>query len=412
MKINKNLFIFIGTFFYTLGGTMVAFSLIYRLADWFSFNPGQIGIFMAMGSFFFILGCNLYHRFGSLFEPIKIFPLAAIFALISSIALGFIRVTAVVYVSYFSIQICAGMFWPPVMAWLTAGLNEKNMNRVIGHFNRSWMSASMVGPVIAGFLYVRSSTLNFLLIIFSYSIAVSLFFLLRFFLRKQKFDEKNDAADDLKTNSAAKTQTHSPPPRTMDVKLDLYRYRGWISGFCSSMFVGILTNIVPLHIRDGLGYTEHSAGFLLFVRCFAGLVGFTILARFTAWHFNRKWFFIVQAGLILCSFFFLLAGNRLYLYFIIVFVYGLFNSASYNNSMFYSSITGKNPKKNLALHEIFMSIGTAAGSAGGGFFYQHFHFSGTCLVSILILGLGLAVQAYLESKQMKGPGKVPGKDSD
>jgi predicted MFS family arabinose efflux permease len=66
--------------------------------------------------------------------------------------------------------------------------------------------------------------------------------------------------------------------------------------------------------------------------------------------------------------------------------------------MFYSGATGKNPKKNLALHEIFLCVGNATGTAGGGFFYQRFGFTGTCFVLILVLGLGLAVFVLLERR--------------
>ena len=396
---------FAGAFFFALGGNCLGFSLIFRLTDWFSFTAGQIGIFMALGSFAYFLGCNLYHRFGSLFEPVKIFPAAAVLACAASIPLSFIRVIGVVYVAYWLIQIGAGCFWPPVMSWLTAGLDEKNISKTMAAFNRSWMSACMVGPLIAGILYNRNSTLNFILIIFSYSTALFLLFLLRFFLKKN--DGRNESktggpvvkAPGVGADVSAGERRFSPASRTIDVRLNTYRYRGWISGACSAMFVGILANIVPLHIRDGLGYTEQSAGLLLFIRCAAGLLGFTLLARFSAWHFNRKWFIIVQAGIMACTLTLMLSGSALYLYFVVVVVYGLCNSASYNNSMFYSSITGKNPKKNLALHEIFMSVGTAAGSAGGGFFYQHFGFTGACMALLAVLGLGMFVFVFVGRKE-------------
>jgi predicted MFS family arabinose efflux permease len=65
------------------------------------------------------------------------------------------------------------------------------------------------------------------------------------------------------------------------------------------------------------------------------------------------------------------------LYFVIIFIYGFVHSCCYNNSIFHSSATGRNTGKNLALHEVFLSIGSALGSAGGGFCYQRFGFAGT-----------------------------------
>ncbi|MDR3191928.1 MAG: MFS transporter, partial [Treponema sp.] len=189
-----------------------------------------------------------------------------------------------------------------------------------------------------------------------------------------------------------------PNPRREKV-MDLYRYRGWIGVLSSNLFVGILVNIVPLHIRDGLGYTERTAGLVLFVRCIAGLIGFTILARFTRWHFNRRWFILVQGGLLFCALAFALAGSRLNFYFVIVSVYGFVNSCCYNNSIFHSSVTGKNPRKNMALHEIFISIGNTCGALGGGFFYQRLGFSGAFFIVSLFLGLGLAAFVMLNNRE-------------
>ena len=87
----------------------------------------------------------------------------------------------------------------------------------------------------------------------------------------------------------------------------------------------------------------------------------------------------------------MLAGDRLILYGITVILYGFIYAACYNNSMFYSGTTGMDVKKNLALHEIFLTIGNATGAAGGGFFYQNFHFTGTCIALFLALGMGLGV---------------------
>ena len=386
----KHYFIFAAAFFFALGSNILGFSLIFRLTDLFSFTPGRIGIFIAFGQLAFFLGANLYHRFGAAFDPDRVFPVAALMAFTASIPLSFIPVEAVAYVSYWILMMGGGLFWPPVMAWLTAGLDNNDMNREMGIFNRCWMGALMVGPLIAGGLYRWNSTLNFLILIFSYFLVNLLIYLMRLYSKK--------------TAGSKTARTRSPDhgsintARTMNVKLDFYRYRGWANGFFSSVFISVLVNIIPLHIRDGLGHTEQSAGIMLFIRCAAGFVGFSVLAKFTAWHFNRFWFMVLQAGLILCTFFFMFAGDSLMFYYIIVVFYGFINAACYNNSMFYSSVTGNNPKKNLAAHEIFLCLGSAAGTTGGGFAYQHFGFAGACIFFVMILALGMALLVYFDRK--------------
>jgi predicted MFS family arabinose efflux permease len=294
------------------------------------------------------------------------------------------------------------------MAWLTEGLKGKELNREIGIFNRSWMAASMAGPLIAGALYQWNSTVNFIILNLSYFLVLLLLYLMK---RNSRFDSAPVQVSAMASGSlpaalpanadptALPAEKAPPEIRVMDKKLDLYRYRGWIGGFCSAVFIGILGNIVPLHIRDGLGYTERAAGMVLFLRCAAGFVSFSVLARFTSWHFNRRWFIFLQGGLIVCALLFMLSGSRLSFFYVIVLIYGLLNSGWYNNSIFYSGSTGKNPKKNMALHEIFLCMGNAFGTAGGGVLYQHFRFTGVCLAVILLYGIGLWVLVLLNRKE-------------
>ena len=395
----KSRFIFACSFFFALGGNILTFSIIYRLSDWFSFSTGQVGTFIAFGQIAFFLGCNIYYRIGSYFDPARVFSATAIVVLLASIPLVLIRVEAVVYVSFCVLQLGTGCFWPPVSAWLVEGLDSKNVSREMSYFSRSWMFANMIAPLIGGALYRINSEINSFLLVFSYFIAVLFFY---FMYRKKVLFKSSSlpvtAGYGLSSDPGAAPLAASAPAlqsRTIDVKLDIYRYQGWLSGFCSAILVGLLISIVPLHIRDGLGFTEWSAGMLLFIRCTAGFIGFSILARFTSWHFNKYWFLIIQAGLILVSILYILAGNSFLFFTFIVILYGLVNSACYNNSMFYSGTTGKDPKKNMAVHEICLCIGHAIGSAAGGFLYQNFGFSGTSFVFAIVMGLGMLVFVLL-----------------
>jgi predicted MFS family arabinose efflux permease len=401
LRLKKSYFIFACSFFFSLGGNILSFSLVYLLTDRFAFVPGQVGSFVALGSLFYFLGCNLYHRFGSAGNPAKIVPLSAGVVFLASLTLAHVENRVFVYGAYWALQLSTGLFWPPVMAWLTQGLDEGELNRELSRFNRSWMCGNLLGPPIAGTLYHWNSGVNFAALNVSYFTVLVLLFVMRRHFRGGEGREA--AAEGMAEPAKVEASKGKAPPgrllHSLDRRMDLYRYRGWIGAFCSNLFIGVLANIVPLHIRDGLGYTERTAGMVLFVRCLSGLAGFTLLARFTFWHFNRRWFIFVQAALMLCAFLFIPAGNRLFFYFVIIVLYGFINAGCYNNSIFYSSATGRFPKKNLALHEIFLSMGSALGSAGGGFFYQHFRFAGTSAALTLVLGMGLAAFIVLDRRE-------------
>ena len=416
------------SFFFSLGTNILGFSLIFRLSDRFSFTTGKIGAFIALGQLFYIIGCNIFQFFGSVLDPFKCFSAATAVVFITSIPIGFSGSPSLLYVSYWIFSAATGLFWPPIMAWLTGGLNDTSLNREISFFNRSWSMGNILGPLIAGTLYNWNSKVNFLLLVISYFIVLIFLFLFWRDNRRHSwaeaeppdtgkenlihderiFDERIPNATEYsgpvlssageKIYPANEDRLKSPVLRNLDKKLDLYRYRAWIGAFLSAIFVGVFTNIIPLHIRNVLGRTERIAGMLLFFRCIIGFAGFSVLVKFTSWQFNRRWFLVLEGGLILCSFFFLFAGNSLFVFFFFMPVYGFINSACYNNSIFYSGATGREPHKNMALHEIFICAGSALGTAGGGLIYQHFGYTGTYLAMILVLGAGLGVLIRLGKK--------------
>jgi predicted MFS family arabinose efflux permease len=409
--IKKNYLLFASTCFFCLGGNVLNFSLVYRLPDRFSLSPGQLGSYFALGQLFYFLGCNLYYRFGSPRNPAKIVPIASALVFLATIPLGYTRNIVIAYIFFWVYQISNSFFWPPIIAWATGGLNNKDLNREVNHYNRSWMGALIVGPLIAGNLYRWNSTANFVFVNFGFFLVVSTFFLMRLYYKRNP--NPAEASPDANVNEsvthesessrvkAAGSQTSASQTqssiisgsRAADKRIDLYRYRGWLCVFISALFLGVLANIVPLHIRDGLGYTEGSMGLVLFFRCSIGFIGFTILARFSAWHFKSWWFIFLAGGLTFCSSLYLFAGNKLYFFCVIAGICGLMNSGCNTTSVFYSGATGKNPKKNIAMHEIFTALGSAAGSAGGGLMYQHFRFAGMSLA--LTMGIGLVLLGFI-----------------
>ncbi|MDR1971841.1 MAG: MFS transporter [Treponema sp.] len=394
----RNRLLFTASFFFSLASNILSFSLVYLLTDRFNFSPGQVGTYLAAGSLCYFLCCNLYHRFA--IRPTLLIPSAAALSLLSSVVLGQAAFPWLAALAYALIQGSAGFFWPPIMAWFTQGLDETALNRDISVFNRSWMSGNLLGPLVSGALYHRSSNLCFLALNLSYALVLVM---LAIQVRRELRTEARPAAEygpSPDPRKAAPIRAPEIPLAAVREKaMDWFRYRGWIGGFCTNCFVGVLINMAPLHIRDGLGYTERIAGMALFTRCVSGLIGFTILAKAAFWHFNRRWFLLTQAALALCAFAFVPAGNRVPLYFGIIFIYGFVHACCYNNSIFHSSATGKSPRKNLALHEIFLSIGSAAGAAGGGFCYQRFGFAGTFAALGIVMTLGMAFFVLLEYRR-------------
>jgi predicted MFS family arabinose efflux permease len=395
----KRHFIFVCIFFYGLGLNVLNFSMVYRLADQFSFNPGEIGNYMALGQLFYFLGCILYYRFGSLFSPAPVLSLFVTIIFLASIPLGHANNRVLVYAFYWTLQFATALYIPPLISWLAEGLEDKKLAGEISLFNRFWMIANILGPLVAGTLYRWNSTASFILINFCFFLVPFLLFLMRCFSKKLKIEIEVSFYNQPKAPEGEEQKIAAA--KGPDKKLDIYRYKAWIVASCSSMFMGLLISIIPIHIRDGLGYTEQITGTILFMRCIASFAGLTLLSLFSGWQFNRRWFLVSQTGLIIPVLILLFAGNRLPVFYIAIILYGLAHSNSFNNSFFCSCATGKNPKKNLALNEMFACLGSAAGSAGGGILYQHFRLTGTSLAFIMIFCLGLALHFILDHSKGK-----------
>jgi predicted MFS family arabinose efflux permease len=405
----RNTLLFAASFFFSLSGNILNFSLVYLLTDRFGLNPGQVGTYVAMGSLSYFLCCNLYHRFGTAVSPGRIIPTAVGVVFISALALSLAGSSLLAALAYVFVQGATGFFWPPIMAWFTRGLDERGLNRDIALFNRSWMSGNLLGPPVSGALYHVNSGLCFLAVNFGYALVLGILILV--IRREGRAGEGPGKAESGEGQGGEGRNIPVPPVRdrrrivpkpaiplasAREKAMDWFRYRGWIGAFCTNCFLGVLNNILPLHIRDGLGYTERTAGMVLFIRCVSGLIGFTVLARITFWHFNRRWFLLVQSAMVFCAFVFLPAGSVIPLYFVIIFIYGFVHSCCYNNSIFHSSATGRDTGKNLALHEVFLSIGSALGSAGGGFCYQRSGFVGTFAALGIVQVLALVFFVLLD----------------
>jgi predicted MFS family arabinose efflux permease len=388
--IGRNNTLFICAFVYCLANTIISFSLIYLFADRFGFSAGQVGASLTLGTGAYFLCCNLYQRFGGRAKPKYIIFSAVACCFLSAVFLSVASSGAAAITAWCLIQGCTGFFWPPVMAWFTQGLTEAELNRDISWYNRAWMGGSLVGPLAGGGLYRHGLAGIFITVFLCLFLTLFILAFLIFFTESVRNDNTIGRREEDKQARGVERSNR------LEKTIRSFKIRGWISGLCGNVFIGVLGNVVPLFIRDALGYTEKTAGLVLLFRGVAGLIAFTFYARFTFWHFNRRWFFALQGLLIAASLMFLAAQRGIVLYSIIAFCVGFFYAGCYNNSIFHAGADKKNPAKNMALHEIFLSIGGAAGTLGGGFCYQYLGMGSTFLILALIQAAGLGVQIWLD----------------
>jgi predicted MFS family arabinose efflux permease len=252
------------------------------------------------------------------------------------------------------------------------------------------MSGSLLGPFLGGFLYHRNHSWTFIAAFICLGIVFcSLVFLIVNRKETAGYTEK-------KAQKTTAAWRNPKTPELLQKTIVLFKIRGWTGAFCVNFFAGILANVIPLYIRENLGYSEQTASLVLLVRGAAAIIAFTWFARYTFWHFNRRWFLILQGMIILCALFFITAGTLVIPYLALSFIFGFFYAGSYNNSIFHSGADKKNTQGNMAFHEMFLSIGSAAGSLGGGFCLQYLGMSGALLILALVQAIGLAVLVLID----------------
>jgi predicted MFS family arabinose efflux permease len=348
-----------------------------------------VGSSIALGSGCYFTGCFLYQQFGNSGKPRRILPASVSVCLMSAIVLNLTKNGTLAVISWSLFQTSNGFFWPPVQAWFTQGLTNEELNKDISWFNRCWMSGALLGPFLGGFLYHYVPSWTFIAAFIGLGIVLAA---LLFLSLHAGNGESAAASSAVKTAAASGANT----PVLLRKTIVAFKIRGWIGAFCVNFFYGILANVIPLHLRNNLGFSEETASLLLLFRGAAAIIAFTCFARSTVWHFNRRWFFFLQGIMILCALLFIGAGKYLFPYLAIASVYGFFYAGCYNNSIFHAGADKKNTGKNMALHEMFLSLGSASGSLGGGFVLQYFGMTGTLLFLALVQTLGLAVLVRLD----------------
>jgi predicted MFS family arabinose efflux permease len=173
--------------------------------------------------------------------------------------------------------------------------------------------------------------------------------------------------------------------------------------FSSYAVYGVVVNILPLEIRDSLGYGEQTAGNLLLLRGIVTLAGFTLLARHSAWHFRRSWILAVQGITLILILAVLILPSRLEFLGVFILLFGILYAASYNNSIFHGSSGAVNRGRRMAIHEAVLTMGVASGSLGGGILYQQGGINLVWLFLLLVQAGGFLAMGVLVRRKAEVP---------
>lgn len=359
--------------------------LIFYLKDVFDASSGTIGLIAAVWSLTYFIGCFLFRPLNRALLPRHSLILSSFLNMTFILLILLTRRIEIIAVLYGLFGLSLSLFWPPLMGWLSSGLEGVALNKEISRFNFAWSSGVVISPYLAGFLTERGNTLPLLVgpaLLLSVCILIgtaSIFF------------------------HNIRTDTHKEPPKPLKSEpaddSTALRFPSWIAIVTAYAVLGVLFVVFPLYGRDHLGLSSSLIGVVLLVRALANTIGFISLGTTTAWHF--KIVPIVAAPLLIaCCLVALISASTFAAYIAIVPVIGLLAAFSYAASVFHGVSGSRERGKRMAIHEALLTGGLVVGSAFGGLLYDYFDIRRVYLVFIGVLMFGsLAASAFYVAKK-------------
>ena len=279
-------------------------------------------------------------------------------------------------------------YWPYLMAWVSADYEGAILNRRLGTYNGMWSSAGMIGPAVGGILVAWNTPSPVALSTASLATCFLLLCLAR------------DGA----AGTAASAKPLNAPEVVFDKRLLIsLKWMARISMFCSWLCMSIARSQFPLLFTD-IGFTESQFGVLVMI---FGLCNFLILTgagRVGFWHFKPVLLLGVQIALAVSSLL-LIFGRSLWAFVPSFAILGGAFGFAYSSHLYYGTCGSRKRSRQMAIHEVTISLGVIIGSGTGGYLadklgdYHPYWFA----VAVMVLGLLAQTAIWSLSGQKPGP---------
>ncbi len=362
---------------------IMSLGILFVIKDLYGASAALVGSLGALWSLSYFLGCIVLRRVVGRFKPRTSMlimlsgatVLFSLFLLRPGLWQAFAAYTAYGFIMAF--------FWPPVMGWLSKGLEGDKLNKATSLFSFSWSFGGLFSSYLAGVLSERGKLLPII-------VAVALYALNAVFVLASGLFVGDD--DEVASDA-------EKPDVVVDRSTPL-RYPAWLGAFLIYAVMGVVFNVFPVFARDELSLSESSIGLILTIRAGATAAGFFILGKVTFLQFKR-------AALPALSLLTALALGALVLQrnaagFALCFaVVGFFQSAIYNNSLFYATSGAPDRDKRASVHEALLTFGQVVGSISGSLLYQ------ASSMPVVFIGLSalLGAGAITQSAMVYKPGR-------
>lgn len=379
-RIGKSYLIFPAAFLVSTAIGSSNLALIFYARMSFGFSPATIGWFAAVYSIFYFAGCLLLRPVARRLLPRYSLIIAT--ASMATVMLLLITISnpTIAFVLYALYGLSASLFWPPIMGWLSSGLEGESLGRTISRFNLSWGTGAVISPYIAGALAeIHNRVPIYLAVVLLYSaailvVAASLYWAR---IRGDRYIEPAPQQD-------ADARDESTP----------LRFPAWVGLATTYIAIGVLLNIFPVFARDHTGLSKGEIGFVLLVRALVSTAVFVFLGRTSFWHYKRSVIFSGQIALALAVISMLLM-KRLEGFLIGSVLFGIVLAFNYDASIFHGVSGTARRARRMSVHESTSTAGTVVGSIMGGWLYQTVSMHFVWLSCIGVAVVGMTIQGIL-----------------
>lgn len=290
-----------------------------------------------------------------------------------------------------------GFVWPAVQAWLAerTGPGQRALNRNLGLFNMSWSSGLLLGPVLAGYLWLDS--LPALPFVLCSGLGVVIVLILWLTPGGGPGVRRTVATDE---DSAP----YESPAWAWLMRL------AWLGNF-ASWFAGatIQTMFPKLGLSAEMGLTHRMVGVLIF--CYWGaLMAMFFLARTTQCWQGKMWPLMVaeavSLGAMLGAAFYARTASAFALCFA---VSGTAAGVTYVNSLYYS-INGPSETcaRRTGFHEAILGLGALSGGLIGGEVATLLDLRAPYMAVAAVLAVVIVIQALALKRYIITPAADPG----
>lgn len=252
-------------------------------------------------------------------------------------------------------------FWPVLEAWITEEGGAEEIRKELGAFNVSWSVGGAIGPLIAGFIYTKSSALAFICAAAGMVVVAAMAALHR------KPGESPAPHDD--KEAAAPAQSVEEPLEEPVSRRILYA--AWIANFASWFAISEIRILFPKLALD-LGMQPWVIGTIMFALGIALTVMFQVMAVSGRWHKSAAPLLCSQALIVILLIASAFCGSPLA--FGLTFAgLGLGFGVTYSYSLYCSVVGSLNKGAASGRHEMVLGIGALLGPLLGGVAAEIFH---------------------------------------